>query len=266
MPRCRAYSRNHTGGEPMSPFNDKPIKRPDRPDAKTGIGNSKNQETAQLFGAAALLHHWRMLNLFLELLRRKDYVVKVSCGIIEETQEIAKIGSMNGLCMEICFHYSIIIEECIKIIFSFEKKFLKLNNEEERVFNNNELSDTSNLNIDKRYGHKIHEYFNELTSETQEFIRTEYERIVSNIRHDIKCDKIEIANFDRSLNLNEDIIKNIKYNLELPEKSLPCGIIFDKDQGRICGISDHEHNFAYFLLKFIYEGHLINILQEKYSV
>ena len=258
----------------MNPFNDKPI---EGLDVKRTIGNSQNQETAPLFGMSALLHHWRMLNLFLGLMHRDNYIdytnyTKVSCGLIEETHEEVKKRSMESFCREIYFHYCIIVEECIKVIFSLERKFLKSNNNGRRVFENSERSHINNLEIYKRHGHNIHKYFKELTPETQKLICTEYESIASQcketIKRNIKHDKVEIADFNRSLTLNEEIIKNIKYNFELPEKPLPCGILYHKDSGQFYVISDNKYNFSYFLLKLIYEqlNPWIDILRDKYSV
>ena len=245
----------------MNPFNDKPI---EGLGVKRTIANSQNQETAPLFGMSALLHHWRMLNLFLGLMHRDNYIdytnyTKVSCGFIQETHEESKKRTIESLCREIYFHHSIIVEECIKVIFSFERKFLKLNSNGRRVFDNSELSHINNLEIYRKYGHKIHKYFEELTPEIQNLICTEYESIAS------QC-KVKITDFNRSLIINEEIIKNIKYNFELPEKSLPCGILYHKDSGQIYMILDDKYNFSYFLLKFIFKGHLIDTLREKYSV
>jgi len=262
----------------MNPFNDKPIEGPDESEVKRTIANSQNQETAPFFGMVALLHHWRMLNLFLGLMHRDNYInytdyTKVSCGLIHETHEEAKERSMQSLYREIYFHYCIIIEECIKVIFSLERKFLKLDSNGRRVFDNSELSHINNLKIDKRYSHKIHKYFKQLTPETQKLICTEYESMASEykeiIKHDnVKHDKVEIAAFNTSLDVNEEIIKNIKYNFKLPEKPLPCGVLYHKDSDKLYVFLDNKYNFSYFLLKLIYEqpNSWIDILRDKYSV
>jgi len=66
----------------------------------------------------------------------------------------------------------------------------------------------------------------------------------------------------------KEIIKNIKYNFKLPEKPLPCGVLYHKDSDKLYVFLDNKYNFSYFLLKLIYEqpNSWIDILRDKYSV
>ena len=174
----------------------------------------------------------------------------------------------------ILHQYCMIIENCIKMIFSIEKYCIKSGKNKNPRFcdvNIMKLINGENVQISMNYiknqPHNLCQYFEKethLTKVTQNRVESIYNKSVNECKLLPICYDLSFANFQRSLHINQRHIVHFRYSMEPPTDWVPCGVIMNQHLNLV---PMPEHcNFAHCLLNFCSDySSWIQELKETYS-